>query len=372
MQEEGPSLVLFLFKMDVGIGNALSDTLHSEGQSPRCSFPYLYPSNPAMTTPAPASSTDPAPKAGLHPRNPHRFAYDFKALIVVCPELASFVSLNKYKNESIDFSDPEAVKMLNRALLMHFYGVADWDIPAGYLCPPIPGRADYIHHAADLLAGSNSGRIPYGNTVRILDIGVGASMVYPIIGHREYGWSFVGCDIDPSVLASVKRLLKANPALATDVDCRLQKSPTDIFKGIVKPGEFFDLTISNPPFHASLAEARAGTERKWKNLGIKKANADSRNFGGQQSELWCEGGERAFIHKMIEQSKDIPLSCFWFSSLVSKSENLRGIYQALRKAGAEDVKTIDMAQGQKTSRIVAWSYLNNSRRTEWRMRNWGL
>jgi 23S rRNA (adenine1618-N6)-methyltransferase len=323
-----------------------------------------------MTTPSKDPKIIPAEKAGLHARNPHRFPYDFNVLVKTCPELAPFVSLNKYGNESVDFANPAAVIMLNRALLMHFYGVAEWDIPAGYLCPPIPGRADYIHHAADLLASSNGGKIPYGKSVRVLDIGMGASMVYPIIGHKVYDWSFTGSEIDPAAITSIKRLLKANPRLALDVELRLQKSATDIFKGIIKSGEYFDLTISNPPFHASLAEAQAGTERKWKNLGHNKGQKETRNFGGQYTELWCEGGEQTFIGKMIEQSKDIAESCYWFSTLVSKSESLRGIYRALKKAGVVDVKTIDMAQGQKTSRIVAWSFLSKSRRTEWRMRNW--
>ncbi|MFI5148359.1 MAG: 23S rRNA (adenine(1618)-N(6))-methyltransferase RlmF [Bacteroidia bacterium] len=323
-----------------------------------------------MTTHSKDIKILPTEKTGLHPRNPHRFAYDFKVLIKACPELTPFVALNKYGNESVNFSDPAAVIMLNRALLMHFYAVKGWDIPAGYLCPPIPGRADYIHHAADLLASCNGGKIPYGKSVRVLDIGMGASLVYPIIGNKVYDWSFVGTDIDPVAIASVRKLLKANPVLEKDVEIRVQKSATDIFKGIIMSGEYFDLVISNPPFHASLAEAQAGTERKWKNLGHKKGKTPARNFGGQHTELWCEGGEQAFIGKMIEQSKDVPESSYWFSTLVSKSESLRGIYRALKKAGAVDVKTIDMAQGQKTSRFVAWSFLSKSRRTEWGIRNW--
>jgi len=320
-----------------------------------------------MTTP---SNPDQTEKKGLHPRNPHRFPYDFKILIAACPQLAAFVSTNKFKTETIDFSNPQAVLMLNRALLMQFYGVSEWNIPTGYLCPPIPGRADYIHHVADLLGSSNKGIIPRGNSVKVLDIGVGASMVYPIVGNKEYGWSFVGSDIDPKALDSVMKILKANPALSKNMECRFQKSAKDIFKGIVKTGDHFDLTISNPPFHSSLAEAKAGTERKWRNLGFKNTKTSELNFGGQNSELWCEGGEQAFVNTMIEQSAEIPESCFWFTTLISKSESLRGVYRALKKAGAVDVKTIDMAQGQKTSRIVAWSFLSNSRRTEWKIRNW--
>src|SRR2546426_285023 len=98
-------------------------------------------------------------KAGLHPRNPHRARYDFAELCRSSPALAPFVGHNNYGGESIDFANPAAVKALNQALLKKFYGVAQWDIPAGYLCPPIPGRADYLHHVADLLAADNGGVI---------------------------------------------------------------------------------------------------------------------------------------------------------------------------------------------------------------------
>jgi len=99
----------------------------------------------------PPKKQHPKVKAILHPRNKHRERYDFKLLSEACPDLKQFVKLNDYGDESIDFFNPEAVKMLNKALLMHFYDVVEWDIPEGYLCSPIPGRADYVHYVADLL-----------------------------------------------------------------------------------------------------------------------------------------------------------------------------------------------------------------------------
>ena len=78
-------------------------------------------------------------KSQLHARNLHRSRYDFPQLIKSCPELAPFVRPNPYGDLSINFSDPNAVKMLNKALLKHFYGIDYWDIPKDYLCPPIPG-----------------------------------------------------------------------------------------------------------------------------------------------------------------------------------------------------------------------------------------
>src|SRR3569832_1952774 len=88
----------------------------------------------------------------FHPRNKHQGRYDFNVLVACNPELQAFLKQNAYQGEPIDFFDPRAVKALNEALLISFYGVSNWNIPADYLCPPVPGRADYIHHIADLLA----------------------------------------------------------------------------------------------------------------------------------------------------------------------------------------------------------------------------
>jgi 23S rRNA (adenine1618-N6)-methyltransferase len=309
-------------------------------------------------------------KSDLHPRNRHRQRYDFKQLCQTCPELAAFVSLNKYQNESIDFSNPVAVKLLNKALLKYFYGIENWDIPANYLCPPIPGRADYIHYVADLLSSSNDGILPKGKLIKVLDIGIGANCVYPIIGNNEYDWRFVGSDIDPIAIKSAKNIVRANPTLTDVVECRLQTESSDIFKGIIKQGEMFDLSICNPPFHTSLEEAEAGTERKWKNLGIKKDRITKLNFGGQNTELWCEGGEKSFVHRMIEQSAELSDKCFWYTTLISKKSNLEDVYESLKRVKAFEVKTIDMAQGQKVSRIVAWTFLNNMQKKDWRINRW--
>jgi 23S rRNA (adenine1618-N6)-methyltransferase len=306
----------------------------------------------------PKKKEHPIEKTTLHPRNKHRERYNFKQLIETNPELAPFVSINKYADESIDFFNPEAVKMLNKALLKHFYGLAYWDIPKHYLCPPIPGRADYIHHIADLLASTNKGEIPTGNSIKCLDIGVGANCVYPIIGCIEYGWKFIGSDIDPIAIESAKKIVDLNPTLKGDIELRLQTNPNNIFEGIIQKNERIEVTMCNPPFHTSQAEAQKGTMRKLSNLQEKKITKAELNFGGKNNELWCEGGEVAFIQKMIEQSKQFANSCLWFTSLVSKQAHLGTLYNALTNAGALEVKTIPMGTGNKSTRILAWTFLS--------------
>jgi 23S rRNA (adenine1618-N6)-methyltransferase len=307
----------------------------------------------------------------MHTRNAHRDRYDFAALIAACAELAPFVRLNIHNDESIDFANPEAVKMLNKALLIQHYDIQNWDIPDGYLCPPIPGRADYIHHIADVLRSNNYGRIPMGSTIKCLDIGVGANCIYPIIGQKAYGWQFVGADNDAVAVASAEAIIAANPVLAS-VEIRLQPNAKNIFKGIIQQDEKFDLTICNPPFHANLAEAQAGTLRKLSNLKKETVTEPVLNFGGQASELCYEGGEAAFIKNIVRESKRYGNSCFWFSTLVSKQANLNTIYDALEAAEAMLVETVAMGQGNKTSRIVAWTFLKKLERQAWRDTKWKL
>jgi 23S rRNA (adenine1618-N6)-methyltransferase len=240
------------------------------------------------------------------------------------------------------------VLALNAALLKTLYGVSSWAIPAGYLCPPVPGRADYVHHVADLLSAAQ------GAPVRVLDVGVGANCIYPIIGRGEYGWSFVGSDVDPAALESAKRIVESNALLAGGVELRLQAALDKILSGLVRPGERFDAVMCNPPFHASRDEAEQASRRKWEKLG--RRGGEARNFGGQAGELWFPGGEAAFARRMVEESASLRESARWFTVLLSKAESLPAVEHALKNAGATARRTIDMAQGQKKSRIVAWTF----------------
>ncbi len=329
-----------------------------------------------MKTPKSATNTQraanpAAAKGTLHPRNRHTGRYDFPTLIAGSPELAEFVIINPYGKQSIDFADPAAVRVFNRALLKQFYGIRHWDIPPGYLCPPIPGRADYLHGLADLLATDNRDEIPRGARVRVLDIGTGANCIYPLIGLCEYGWKFTGSDVDATALASARTIVAANK-LSKGIELRQQADSRHVFEKLVQPDDRFDLTLCNPPFHASQAEASSGSQRKWKNLGKldPKRKLPALNFGGQAAELWCEGGEAAFIARLADESKGVATQVLWFSTLVSKAGNVQPLEARLRKLGAVQIRTCDMSQGQKRSRFVAWSYHDDASRAQWRANYW--
>lgn len=290
----------------------------------------------------------------LHPNNRHQGkkggTYDFAHLTKVNPDLKQFVQVSPRGNDTINFSDDKAVKALNKSLLMAFYNVQFWDLPPQFLCPPVPGRADYIHYLADLLQESTV----FSNKVKGLDIGTGANLIYPIVGAAEYDWDFVGSDIDATSVKLAKQIVDFNSVLKNKVKIRRQANPNHIFDGVIKSGDKFTFSMCNPPFHESAEAAAKGTARKNQNLKQKSAGL---NFGGRHNELWCDGGELQFIKNMISESQQFASSVLWFTTLVSKKDNLKPIYQALKSVKPEKVKTIEMAQGNKLSRFVAWTFV---------------
>lgn len=282
----------------------------------------------------------------MHPRNRHHDRYQLKQLSLTSPGLLPFITINKYGDETIDFANPQAVKALNQSLLKFFYDIKYWDIPDHNLCPPIPGRADYIHSAADLFVQKEH--------LRVLDIGTGANCIYPLLGHKEYHWQFVGTDIDKKSLINANKIISKNE-LTPFIELRHQPDAKSTLTNIIRPNDFFDLVICNPPFHESQEEATAGSKRKWKNLG-KSSTEVTLNFGGKGAELWCPGGEKAFILNLIQESSEYYDQVKWFTCLVSKEENLSLLQKALTKFKTVQMKIIEMSQGQKKSRLIAWKF----------------
>ncbi|ALJ04202.1 23S rRNA methyltransferase [Pseudalgibacter alginicilyticus] len=287
-------------------------------------------------------------ETGFHSKNKHKLGYDLHDLCKASPELLPFVFINTYNNKTIDFTNPKAVKALNTALLIKHYNITFWEFLDTNLCPPIPGRVDYIHHISDLL--DNSG---IRSNVRVLDIGTGATCIYPILGNAEYNWTFVATDIDKESLKIAQKNIDKNQ-LQDDITLRHQKNKLQIFKNVLKTDDMFSVSMCNPPFYKSEAEALEATTKKLQ--GLKIAGKAIRNFAGTKNELWYNGGEKSFIHNYLYESSLFKKQCVWYTTLVSKKELVKSMYMSLNKLGVTDIKTIHMSQGNKISRIVAWTF----------------
>ncbi|MBT4413759.1 MAG: 23S rRNA (adenine(1618)-N(6))-methyltransferase RlmF [Polaribacter sp.] len=280
---------------------------------------------------------------GLHPKNKFNKGYDFDVLIVENPLLKEFVLENKFGSISIDFSNPNAVKELNKALLFSYDKLNLWNFSDENLCPPIPGRLDYILHLSDLLSEEKD--------IKILDIGTGATCIYPLLGVAEFNWNFIATDIDLDSLDSAQDIIDDNN-LDANIKLRQQFDEQQILKGILEEDDFFSATMCNPPFYKSAEEARGANRRKSRNLG----NNAVRNFSGNNNELWYKGGEKVFLHNYLYESSLFSNKSKWFTSLVSKKENVESLQNSSKKLGAEEFKVINMNQGNKVTRIVCWRF----------------
>jgi 23S rRNA (adenine1618-N6)-methyltransferase len=279
----------------------------------------------------------------LHPKNKFIKGYNFDELIKINPKLETYVAKNQFDVITIDFSIPEAVKELNKALLFSYDKISVWDFSDKNLCPPIPGRLDYIHYLSDLISTDS--------TIKILDIGTGATCIYPILGVAEYDWNFVASDIDLDSLDTAQDIIEDNN-LGSKIELRQQIDENNILKGILKDEDSFSAVMCNPPFFKSGEEAQGANKRKNRNLG----NNPVRNFSGNNNELWYVGGEKAFLHNYLYESSLFKEKSTWFTSLVSKKENIVSLQKSSAKLGAIDFKVIPMHQGNKVTRIVCWRF----------------
>jgi 23S rRNA (adenine1618-N6)-methyltransferase len=412
----------------------------------------------------------PIPKHRTHPRNAFQGSYDMERLCLVYPSLAPFLMTSPYAKSSnssvtnssdasttpppphltIRFDDPLAVRTLNAALLAADYHVTGgWQdlLPPYALTPPIPGRADYVHYAADVLAASwgraleeedvttattigttdpeetppaqqrrtvPHNNVPRGPAVRCLDIGTGASLVYPLLGHAVYGWSFVASEVHNESLVAATAIATAN-GLGDVVDIRRQTKRTRILAGLLNDdsNERIAMVLCNPPFYESREAFDKESTRKVQNLAraaqrnlgnprptrrsvegnmpaMPRSNTNatatpaesdgtSNNFGGLASELWYPGGEVAFISTMMDESRALPRDqCLWVSSLVSRQDHLPRLQARLRELSKQsssssgdtsvqvrDTRVVIMGQGRKSAAILFWSFHNRDEQKAW-------
>ena len=210
-------------------------------------------------------------------------------------------------------AEPGADLAANQGILADTYGLK-WSIPRGAHCPSVPSRCDYIHHLADLLSDGDEAAIPRGRAVRVIDIGAGASCIYPLIGASEYGWSFVATDTDKAAMHWARQIVRVNPSVARLIEHRFQPDASACFEGVAKVGE---------KFAASLCDPAAGTD---------------------------------FIDAMIAESASRPLLCQWFTTLVPRSADLPRLRQSLGRLPVTGSKVIPIVHDKKKSRILAWTF----------------
>lgn len=215
----------------------------------------------------------------------------------------------------LDFRRPESLRELTRAQLSVCFGISGWDVPLDRLCPPVPNRLSYIRWLEGLLRlGSSTqqeNKIDGTAAVRGLDIGTGASCIYPLLGAASYGWHFIASDVDACSADWARRNIAANPKLAKLIEVRLVQASSTLGPILMalassNPPSSLDFVMTNPPFFDEDEE------------GADDGNpAGATRLMAQKGELTCTGGEVEFVSAMIDDSLQLRDKVRWcvFASL---------------------------------------------------------
>ena len=288
----------------------------------------------------------------MHAQNPYGNRYDLKRLTKHYHALEKFIVLNPSGEETIDFSSSEAVFALNKSMLLADFKLGDYELPSGYLIPPVPGRLDYLLHVRDFL--TEKFNVSENSQLNGLDMGSGANGIYCILGAQYFNWKMVGSETDAKAVEIANANIQKTKGLNDKIEIRHQQDKGSLFKNTIQANEQFDFVVCNPPFHSSKEEALKVSLRKVKNLGGYAVKEKFLlNFEGQANELWCNGGEVLFIKRLIKESVGFKNQVKVFSTLVAKSDSVAAIKKQLSKVKA-NFEVIPMALGNKKGRYLMW------------------
>ncbi|GAA6037714.1 hypothetical protein JCM8097_002303 [Rhodosporidiobolus ruineniae] len=300
-------------------------------------------------------------------RNPYAVPPDFAQLALDVPAFSPFVRASGQGRATIDWKDDAAVRALTSALLERDFGLGI-DLPSDRLCPTIPSRLEYAIFVlrlslltSDAPSTSTTSPLPLVG----LDIGTGASVVYPLLAQRlispissstslsspssSANLAMLATDIEPYSLSFAARNLAQN-GLEEKVKLFKVDEAGAIFPGeVVQSAERIDFTMCNPPFYASEDEIASS-------LASKELEPFAVCTGGS-NELLTAGGEVAFVSRMVEESLSLGLTKIrWFTSLLGKFSSIAPLVELLKAHKISNYAVTPLRpHGQTTRWVLAWS-----------------
>ncbi|KAI0596792.1 hypothetical protein F4775DRAFT_584680 [Biscogniauxia sp. FL1348] len=271
---------------------------------------------------------------------------DFRLLAQQDPDFAAVLKRGSY----LDFNDPVSVMQLTKTLLRLDFGI-QVDLPMDRLCPPVPNRHNYILWLKALLDSSASSYLDQydpARRVKGLDIGTGASLIYPLLGCAQRPWSFIATDVDSESLSYARK----NAAL-NSYQTRIRivgRGITDPLVPLDELGEdAIDFVMVNPPFYTSEVELQ--------DLARQKLRPPNSACTGAPIEMVCEGGEVGFVKRIIDESLVLRERVQWYTSMLGKQSSLDALVDILKRNNITNYAVAAFIQGNRTRRwAIGWSF----------------
>lgn len=281
----------------------------------------------------------------MHPRNRYKDkAPDFIYLASKYPEFQKHVQTTLTGRVTLNFKDPEAVRALTCTLLKEDFDLTI-EIPLERLIPTVPLRLNYIHWVEDLIGGQ-------GNPQRGIDIGTGASCIYPLLGATMNGWFFLATEVDDICFNYAKKNVEQNH-LAELIKVVKVPQKTLLMDALKEESIVYDFCMCNPPFFANQLEAKGVNSRN-----SRRPPPSSINTGGV-TEIMAEGGELEFVKRIIHDSLQLKKRLRWYSCMLGKKCSLAPLKDELRKQGVAKVTHTEFCQGRTMRWALAWSFYDD-------------
>ncbi|KAK8206984.1 hypothetical protein IWZ01DRAFT_351626 [Phyllosticta capitalensis] len=251
------------------------------------------------------------------------------------------------------------------------------DMPEDRLFPT-PSRALYVRWIASLLNStdpswyenfdpeSSTQPCPRREEIAGLDIGTGASAIYPLLALRLHPqWFMYATEIDATSLRYAHDNLVANKL---DDRCRLlQRTPTQPFMPDAdKLGrQHLDFVMTNPPFFASVQEWQASLSGTGKEKPPDSVCTGARTEmvyegeGQGEGESGGGGGDYDFALRLYRESAQAEhVKAQWYSVMFGKKQSAQRFVAHLQTAQCLNFATFLLGAANRTRRwVVAWSWL---------------
>ena len=270
------------------------------------------------------------------------------------------VKVNRRTNTCyIDWKDAEATLQLTRALLATRFGL-DLQLPRDRLCPALTSRVNYIHFIKALLGKIDDKTCSDDKVIWGIDIGTGASCIYPLLGAKMHGWHFVATEVDPVSVECAKRNVSINGLdELIEVRSRTPEESSSVVEHVARE-RVFHFTMCNPPFFVS-----SKAVRKVEHMSVMHDGNPMRACMATTLEACTDGGETEFVKRMVDESTRIPLQCHWWTSLLGCKKSLRVVWDYLH-GGCKSmpigldltVEEGELVQGKTTRWVIAWSFFS--------------
>ncbi|KAK5868587.1 hypothetical protein PBY51_009587 [Eleginops maclovinus] len=282
----------------------------------------------------------------MHPRNRYKDKPpDFAYLAAKYPDFQQHVHTSLAGRPVVNFKEPEAVRALTCTLLKEDFGLTI-EIPLERLIPTVPLRLNYIHWVEDLIDGQKQPR-------RGIDIGTGASCIYPLLGATMNGWYFLATEVDDICFDYATKNVEQN-SLSDLIKVVKVPQKTLLMDALKEETEIvYDFCMCNPPFFANQLEAKGVNSRN-----SRRPPPSSVNTGGV-TEIMAEGGELEFVKRIIHDSLQLKKRLRWYSCMLGKKCSLAPLKEELRKQGVPKVTHTEFCQGRTMRWALAWSFYDD-------------